>query len=576
MQKYFSGKFQRVRNQTFFIALSFVLTYCSQKPEPVVSADLIVKNARIITMSDHQSEASALAVKADYFLKVGSNQEIFSLQGKDTKVIDAGGRAVLPGFIDAHMHPGPVFPTAHRVGVVDLRPNEVKTMSDLIKALRNKADITPKGQWVRGARYQDTKLGRHPTRKELDEASSDHPIIISHSSGHVSVVNSYALDMAKVNEKTPDPKGGGFGRYPDNTPNGICYEGAGHIVMQAGPELPKATIKEDIEGITRCFNNFLSKGITSIVDAAASPKKVQLYQQARETGTKVRIALLMRDHYLPELADVNIRSAFGDNFLRFSGIKVFHGNSLSGRTCWLSEPYDKINPETGKKDYYGIPPARKQDELDSLIFAIHKAGLQPAVHSNGDREIDMVLTAFERALKKLPKKDHRFRIEHCSVVNPLLLERIKSLGVVLALHSYVYEHGDKMVEYGKERWNSIHVNKTATDMGIPVAGNSDYGVSAADPMLRIQSMVTRKSAEGNIYGEQQKVPVMTALKIWTMGSAYATFEEDIKGSIEEGKLADFIILSKDPTKVNSDSIKNIEVLKTFVGGTLAFDAEKRN
>ena len=193
-----------------------------------------------------------------------------------------------------------------------------------------------------------------------------------------------------------------------------------------------------------------------------------------------------------------------------------------------------------------------------------------ACHSNGDREIDMVLDAIEKALREFPRDDHRHRIEHCSVVNLQILKRIKKLGVVLALHSYIYEHGDKMEDYGSWRWPMMHPNRLALEMGIIVAGNSDSPVSAADPLLRIQSMVSRKTAEGKVYGSEQKVSVEDAIRIWTMGSAYASFEEDIKGSIETGKLADFVILSRNPTQVSPDSIKDIKVERTFIGGRQVF------
>jgi predicted amidohydrolase YtcJ len=182
----------------------------------------------------------------------------------------------------------------------------------------------------------------------------------------------------------------------------------------------------------------------------------------------------------------------------------------------------------------------------------------------------MVLDAIEKALQKLPRENHRHRIEHCSVVNPKILNRVKRLGVVLALHSYVYEHGDKMEDYGSRRWPIMHANGSAVQMGIAVAGNSDSPVSAAEPLLRIQSMVTRKTAEGKVYGPEQRVSVETAIRIWTMGGAYASFEEDIKGSVEVGKLADFVVLLQDPTEVSPERIKDIIVERTYVGGRPVF------
>ena len=562
-----------MKKTTFIQIVSSCVVFAlfSQAGAKEFSADLAVVHATVITVDDGNPRAEAFAVKSDKFIAVGTNSQIRKLIGEDTTVLDARGKTVTPGFIDAHLHPGPVYPVSSRLGKVDLRPASVKTMGELINALHAKAKTTPKGQWVFGSRYQDTKLGRHPTRQDLDKASTEHPISISHSSGHVSVVNSLALENAGITKDTPDPPGGGFDRDENGTPNGICREGAGRLARKGSPPPPSATKDEKLNGYRLCFQNYLSKGITSIGDAGTGGSDIPFYQELIHSGAPVaRINEMLGTRYLPHLKNLHLAGRFGDEHLRFGTIKFFHGNSLSGRTCWLYEPYEVINPKTGKKDYYGIPPGRSQEELDQLVYDIHEAGFQVACHSNGDREIDMVLDAIEKALRKLPRKDHRHRIEHCSVVNPKILNRVKRLGVVLALHSYVYEHGDKMEDYGPKRWPMMHPNRSATEMGIRVAGNSDSPVSAAEPLLRIQSMVTRKTAEGKAYGPEQKVTVETAIRIWTMGSAYASFEEDIKGSIEVGKLADFVILSQDPTQVPPDGIKDIHVEKTYVGGKLAF------
>ncbi|MFC1713498.1 amidohydrolase [Candidatus Poribacteria bacterium] len=544
-----------------------ILACASHSLGKEMSADLVVLNANIITIDARKPRAEALAVKDGRFIAIGTTSEIRQLVGKETKVIDAQGKTVTPGFYDAHMHPGPIYNYESLHSRVDLSPKSVKTIDDVIDALRKKSSITPKGQWVRGSRYQDTKLGRHPTRWDLDKASTDHPIRIGHSSGHVSVVNSVVLEMAGITRDTPDPPGGGFDRNEDGEPNGVCREGAGSMAARAVPDLPPVTREEKLEGILRCYNNFLSKGITSIADASVSPSDIRLYQDALKAGQPVRIYMMVSHRYFPELKKLGLRTGFGSDRLKIGPIKVFHGNSLSGQTCWLYKPY------ADRPDYYGIPPARSQEKLDELIFEIHKAGFQVAIHSNGDREIDMVLNAFEKALSKLPRENHRHRIEHCSVVTPDILERIKDLGIVVALHSYVYEHGDKMEAYGEQRWDMMHANGSALKLGIPVAGNSDYGVSAADPVLRIQSMVTRRTAEGKIYGAKQRISVEDAIRIWTLGSAYACFEEEIKGSIETGKLADFVILSDDPTEVPHDSIKDILVEKTLISGKVEYERE---
>jgi len=556
---------------TSAVLLCVVSAYLSQAGAGEFYADLVVVNARVITVDLENPRAEAFAVKGDRFIAVGTNSEIEKLIGEDTMVLEAPGKTVAPGFIDAHLHPRPVYPVHSRLGRVDLSPANVRTIGELIEALRAKAKTTPKGQWVFGSRYQDTKLGRHPRRQDLDKASTEHPISISHSSGHVSVVNSLALNNAGITTDTPDPPGGGFDRDKNGAPNGICREGAGRLARRGSPDPPSATREEKLNGYRLCFENYLSKGITSIGDAGTGGSDMSLYQQLITSGAPVvRINKMLGSRYLPRLKDLHLTGRFGDEYLRIGTIKFFHGNSLSGRTCWLYEPYEVINPKTGKKDYYGIPPGRSQEELDKLVYDIHEAGFQLACHSNGDREIDMVLDAIERALQKLPRENHRHRIEHCSVVNPKILNRIKRLGIVLALHSYVYEHGDKMEDYGSRRWPMMHANRSAVQMGIVVAGNSDSPVSPADPLLRIQSMVTRRTAEGKVYGPEQKVSVETAIRIWTMGGAYASFEEDMKGSVEVGKLADFVVLSQDPTEVPSERIKETEVERTYVGGRPGF------
>jgi len=560
---------KRVVEVVLASVLFVIIMFPFKAPAEEFAADLVVLNANVITINVNNPRAEAFAVLNGRIIAVGTTSEMKALIGKATKVMDAQGKTVTPGFNDAHLHPGPVYPYKSLHHAISLRPESIETMDELINALKEKAKITPKGQWVRGSRYQDTKLGRHPTRWDLDKASTEHPIRISHSSGHVSVANSFALSAAKVTKETPDPPGGAFDRDKNGEPNGILREKASGVVTAKGPKTPPPTREEQLEGIKICFNNYLSDGITSIQDAGGSPNKIRLYQDAQDAGATIRISMMIRDRYLPDLKKINIRNNFGSDRLKIGAIKSFQGNSLSGRTCWLYEPY--VNRPDGKTDYYGIPPGRPQEEFEKLIYDIHEAGFSPAVHSNGDRETDLVLDAFEKALQRLPKKDHRFRIEHCSVVNARILKRIKDLGVVIVPHSYIYEHGDKHEEYGEKRWNWMHPNGSCVELGIPVAGNSDSGVSPAIPLLRIQSMVTRTSAEGKVYGPKQRVTAEEAIRIWTLGSAYASFDEKIKGSIEVGKLADFVILSADPTKVDPLTIKDIKVEKTIVGGKIAYE-----
>ena len=397
---------------------------------PDINADMVLLNGAIITVNEDQPEAEACVIMHGKFVFIGSNAEAKKYIGQKTKVLNVKGKTIVPGFNDCHLHPNPVFPFEHPRGIVPLGHDHVSSMDDLIKSLREKAEITPEGQLIFGSRYQDTKLGRHPNKQDLDMVSTKHPISISHSSGHVFVVNSYALEAAKIDKNTPDPPGGAFVRDEYGEPNGICQEGAGSIVLNAIP-YPETTAEDELEGMKKCMDEYHKHGITSISDAGGSPEKLELFEKLFEQGEKMRVSLMIHEQYLDDLIKLKIRSNFGNDYVKIASIKVFHGNSLSGRTCWLKKPYEMINPETGRKDYYGIPPGRSQEKLNELVYNIHAAGFQAAIHSNGDREIPMVLEAYEEALKKIPKTNHRHRIEHCSVVDDTILNKIKELGIFL-------------------------------------------------------------------------------------------------------------------------------------------------
>ena len=524
-------------------------------------ADVIYINGNVITVDPSKPRAEAFAVTNGRFSAVGGTAEIRRLATTATKVVDLKGMTVTPGFNDVHLHPTGVYEEDSPYYVPWLGPETVHNMDELIAALKAKAAKTPRGQVVTGTRYQDTKFGRHPDRHDLDQASTDHPISISHSSGHIIVVNTYVLRASGITRETPDPPGGSFDRDPDGMPNGVIRETArGLLKSLHSTGEPRVPWEAQVQGYLRCFRYYAERGITSAGIAGGSPQSFRLYEAVRDAGGPVRMGFMYSETYFPELHAKGLKSGSGDDRLRATSIKVFHGNSLSGRTCWLSESY------SDRPGYFGIPPKRSQADLDKAFQAMHDAGFQIATHSNGDREIDMVLTAIERAQARNPRLDARHRIEHASVMNQSLLNRAKKAGVILVFHSYMWEHGDKLASYGEKRLAMIHPYRTAIDMGIHVAGHSDSTVSAADPLLRIQDMVTRKGENGVGYGVNQRIRVEEAIKVWTLDGAYATFEEQEKGSITPGKLADFAVLRRDPRKVPPDQINNIVVDATYIGG----------
>jgi len=415
-------------------------------------------------------------------------------------------------------------------------------------------------------------LGSQPIRDSLDKASTEHPILITHASGHVSAANSYLLEANGIDEKSKDPAGGGFERYQNGKPDGICKESAVSMLHSSKKIIypAKPTPEEEMAGYKQYFHNLLSTGITSIGDAWTTPAKVGVYKQLVAEHFPMRFNLFIGVDYLDDVLSGKIARVNTD-YLRIEGIKLFHGNSLSGKTCWLYEPYDTINPATGKKDYYGIPPVRNQAALDSVVLKIHKAGLQIACHSNGDREIDMILTAIEDAQKTYYRPDARHRIEHCSITNQEILDRIKKDSIIPVFHCYMYELGNQMKVYGAKRMEMIHPTKTALDMGILFALHSDAPVSNYDAMIRLGSAVNRETKDGFVVGANQRISPEDAIKAYTYAGAYTTYEEGKKGSIIVGQFADLIVVDNDPTTIDPEKIYNIKVLTTIVGGKVAFE-----
>ncbi|HZY37037.1 MAG TPA: amidohydrolase [Mucilaginibacter sp.] len=551
-----------------FVLIAFiVLTNFGSLPK----ASLVLKNGNIVTIKSKGDRAQAIAIKDGNILAVGTNEAIQGYIGADTKVIDLKGKTVVPGFNDVHMHPAAIYSFDKPYAVLKL--DTVSSMKNLIALLKKKASIMPKGMLIRGVGYNETKLGGQPIRDSLDKASTDHPIQISHVSGHLSAANSYLMDLNGIDENTKDPAGGAFERYHGtNKPDGICKETAAGYLHRSKKiiEPPKPTEEEEMEGFRNFFNNVLASGVTSIGDAWTTEDKVPVYRKLVAEHFPMRFNLLMGTPYANDLISGKIERT-NTPWLRIEGVKVIHGNSLSGKTCWLYEPYDMINPVTGKKDYYGIPPARSQASLDSLFLRIHKAGLQIAVHSNGDREIDMVIAAIEKAQKADPRPDPRHRIEHCSITNQGILDKIKKDKIIPVFHCYMYELGDKMLVYGEKRMAMLHPTKTAMDMGIIYALHSDAPISPYPAMIRLGSAVNRRTKDGGIViGANQRIGAEDAIKAYTFGGAYTTFEEKKKGRLIPGEYADMIVLDNDPTTIDPEKIYNIKVLTTVLGGKIVY------
>ena len=554
-------------------------------------ADMIITNANIITVVKKGDRQQALAVKGGLILFTGSNNGVLQYKSASTKIIDAKGSTIIPGLNDVHLHPSPETPFAQLDH--SIRLDTVTSMTSLIALIAKKAAITPKGMLIRGRGYNESKLGGQPLRDMLDKATADHPVYITHASGHMSAANSYLLSINNISKETKDPAGGAYDRYPDGTPNGICKESAqGNLTKnKAIVPYPSVTKEDEINNYRNYFNNLLSFGITSIGDAGTDTNRLKIYQTLQQEHFPMRFNIMIADRLLPEMQGGDIHhetdewkalSYFNNgtiaqaetDFLRVKSIKVFHGNSLSGKTCWLYEPYNMINPATGKKDYYGIPYKRSQTQLDSLFMAIHKKGLQICVHSNGDREIDMVLNALEKVYASGNPLNIHHRIEHCSVINDSIIARIKKLGIIPVLHSYINELGDLMESYGDERLNRMFATKSFLTAGILPALHSDAPVSNFDARARWESTVLRTTESGKQLGASQCVDAEDALIMFTKGGAGATGEENKKGVIAKGMFADFVMIAEDPTTIPANQIHSIQIQQTWVAGKLAWSIKK--
>ena len=536
-------------------------TLAATEPVDIKSApDYVVVNARVLTSDDSMPRAEAFAVRDDRFIAVGSSSDILNLASSSSEIIDAEGMTVTPGFIDAHSHP-----SSGGVNELVQVNADLRSVVEIKEAIAERARNTPRGQWVRAFKYDDTKLdeGRPINRFDLDEAAPENPVVVGHRGGHTGVYNSMALAMAGVTAETPDPDDGRFYRDDNGVLTGLVAEKARDVFRDLIPS--DSNREERRDGIKLISQLMTAAGLTSVHQTGGSRNDMIAYQDARaDDGLRFRMYLFPRGQLFFDLVNSGVRTGFGDEVFRIGAVKFGADGSASERTMAMSTPFE------GRPGDHGIL-TMSQEEIHEAVENAHRNDFQIGIHANGDIAIDMVLNAYERVQSLWPRPDPRHRIEHCSLVNPDLLRRIKATGSIpTPFYTYVHYHGNKWVYYGEEKMRWMFAHKSFLDYDIPVAPASDYTPGPYEPLMGIQSMVTRKDWMGRVWGPNQRISIDEALKICTMNGAYASFEENIKGSITAGKLADFVILAEDPHDVDPDQIKNIEIVRTVVGGTTMY------
>jgi predicted amidohydrolase YtcJ len=528
-----------------------------EKPE------LILQNANVVTMNEKQPRAEALAISHGRILAVGSSTEVGNLASPHTRKIDLGGKTVLPGFIDAHSHPA-------MAGVMHLRmvDCDLRSIAAIQAALRERAAKTPAGDWVLGFKYDDTKTidGRPLKMADLDAAVPDHPVEIEHRGGHTVYCNSLAFQKAGISDKTPDPAGGRIDHDPATGKlSGRVAESARGLFEKVIPDKPT---RDDRRRGVKLISQMLAKtGITSAHEAQGTPADLLAYQDAREAGElSYRAYCFINYRFIDSMIAAGVRSGLGDEWVRVGAMKLVCDGSISERTARLSTAYE------GRPDDFGIV-VMNQEELYSWGRKAHLAGWQIGTHANGDVGIARTLDIYERLQAENPRPDPRFRLEHCTVVNDELVARIKKLGAIpTPFSTYVYYHGEKMRNYGAERLNHMFALRSFLDAGIRATQASDYPPGEFMPMMALQSEVTRTDMKGNIWGPKQKITVEEAIRVGTIHGAYASFEENLKGSLEEGKVADLVVLGRDPFKEDPATLVTIPVERTMAGGRWTFEA----
>jgi len=526
-------------------------------------AELILHGGNIWTVNAREPRAEAIAIARGRILAVGSDADVLALAVPTTKKIVLGKKTVLLGFIDAHSHPA-------QAGVMHLRmvDCDLRSIAAITAALRERAAKTAAGDWVMGFKYDDTKTsdGRPLTIADLDAAVPDHPVYIQHRGGHTVYCNSLAFKRAEIDEKTPDPAGGRIYHDPGTGKlNWRLAESAQDLIDKVRPT--KFTRDDRREGVKLISKMLAKTGITSATEAQGVPTDLRAYQDAREADELLyRAYCFINYRHIDEMIAAGVRTGLGDEWLRVGAMKLVCDGSISERTARLSTAYE------GRPNDFGIL-VMKEEELYEYGKKAHLAGWQIGTHANGDVGIDTTLRVYERLQKESPRKDARFRLEHCTVVNDGLVARIAALGAIpTPFSTYVYYHGEKMKYYGDERLNHMFALRSFLDAGVKATQASDYPPGEFVPMMALQSEVTRTDTKGNVWGPKQKISVEEAIRVGTIHGAYASFEENLKGSLEAGKVADLVVLGRDPVKEEPSTLVTIPVERTMAGGRWTFEA----
>ncbi len=511
--------------------------------------EILLMNAKVITLEHPSPIANWVALGSGRILSLGKTNELSFSETNKTKIIDCDGRTILPGFIDSHLH---LLSFAESLVTLDLKPEcNLHSIIDIQSKIRKQSKASPGGTWIRGKGYNEfyLKEKRHPNRWDLDEAAPNHPVKLTHRSGHAHVLNSLALKLTGITMETPEPPEGMIDRdLNTGAPTGLLYEMGDFLSAR----IPPLEDKEIEKGIKLADQELISSGITTIHDASLQNdlKRCKLYSALKEKGVlHPRLNVMIGNRYFSENGLESFLDLSKPDHLTVKGIKII------------------VDQTTGR-----LHPS--QAELNDIVCKIHESGMQVAVHAIEENAIKSACLAIENALRRMPRLDHRHRIEHCSICPPSLAKRIAKLGImVVSQPNFIYDSGDRYLETVEEKqMKHLYPFGSLLRSGIQIAGSSDCPFAPLNPFIAISTAISRKTKMGKSVIRGEGVQVIDALKMYTEYGAYSTFAEEIKGSISPGKLADLVVLNEDPLQVYPDEIKDIKVEMTLINGEIVWDA----
>jgi predicted amidohydrolase YtcJ len=549
------------------LAVFSIALFAQSKP----AADLIITHANVWTGDNAHPKAEAVAVLGDRIVAVGSNAEVLLWRGQGTKLIDAGGKLLLPGFNDSHVH---FIEGGRQLDSVQL--NDATSTDELVRRVSEQAKKTPKGEWILGGDWDETKWTppNLPTRQMIDPVTPDNPVLISRYDGHSVLANSIALQLAGITSKTPDPPGGTIVRDAEGNPTGDLKDAAMDLADKVVPPLSH---DQRMRAAKRALEHAASLGVTSVQHMVADYGDIAVYGELLQNGeltTRIYAAPLITG--VDDQAKIGIRHAFGGPYLRIGAVKAFADGSLGSRTAYFFESFSDEPNNHGLLSDEMQPLSLMRDRM----MKADAAGIQICTHAIGDQAISMILDLYTDVVKAHHGAERRFRIEHAQHMAEKDFARFAQLDVIASVQPYHAIDDGRWAEarIGHDRASRTYAFRTFLNHGVHLAFGTDWDVAPLNPLLGVYAAVTRATLDGknpNGWFPEQKLSVAEAVNAYTMGSAYAEFQEKEKGSIEPGKLADMVLLSDDIFSIDPVKIRDVKVLKTLVGGKVIWDPNRR-